>query len=229
MPALLLDGARQARGNSGRCSAFSVRFAWLAYLDDAGRYTSDDGKVRNVADYNSVGADDDVIADAYAAQDFGPCPEMHPVADYRSAERILRAGVTECYAVTDQTIITHDSGAMNDDAAVMFDAQTAAYPGATAYTYSTEDLGELVQHDVDDRPRQADVLVTNHEARVTEAVHEQRPVAYAEQAFALRLQVFDYPHHEVRPTMTFLSGCGNNHMLASWPQAQQPPVDNNVK
>jgi hypothetical protein len=100
--------------------------------------------VGNVASDDGIGADDRVMSDADAAEYLRAGADLHPVADFGSAKRIVEAGIAERHAVTYQAIVTDDSGTVNDDAAMMLDAQSSADDGRGADGDAANDLDQLV-------------------------------------------------------------------------------------
>ena len=151
--------------------------------------------VRNILSDHGVRPYDDVVPHTDAPQDLGAGTELDPIADRGRAGWIVQPAVADGYAVTEQTVIADYGAPVNDDATVMLYAQPAADARGRANADSAKDLDELIEHNVEDRPGSAHQLVTNDEARVTEAVDQNRPEAEAEQSFPLCPEIFQDPCH----------------------------------
>src|ERR1700738_4182323 len=119
-----------------------------AHFQDARRYPSDHRIVGNILNDHGIRTDDDVVTHTHAPQDLGASTELDTVADGRRAQWILRTGVAEGHAVTDQTVIADYGPPVNDDAAMMLDAQAPSDGCVAANTDSAKDLGELIEYDV---------------------------------------------------------------------------------
>src|SRR5450631_1730421 len=159
------------------------------------RHASHRDPVGDVADDYCVRANDDVVADAHPPENLGAGADLNPMSQRGSPERVGVADVTQGHTVPDQTIVADDGGAVNDDAAVMFDAEAPADDGGRANRDSTGDFDELVKHDIDNGPRCTNDLVLDHESGMSEAVYHQCPEAQAKQALALSLEVFQQDVH----------------------------------
>ena len=175
-----------------------LRGPWSPYFDHPGRYAADHSEIRDIPNDHGVRADDHIIADAYTAQDFGSSAELDPVADGWRAKRVGTTAVTERDTVTDQTVIAHDRISMNDDTAVVLYTQPPADFRRGADDDAAENLRELVEDHVDDRPGRPHDFVADGETGVSEAIHQQGPEADSQQAFALRLQIFEDVHRRFR-------------------------------
>ncbi len=134
--------------------------------DDSGRDAADDREIRDILHHHGIRADDHVIADPDAAQHLGARPKIHPIADRGRAKGIGAAAVANCDTVTDQAVIADDRIAMDDDTAMVHYTQTAADGARGANHNSAEDLCELVEDYVDDRPGCPQHLVADGETGV---------------------------------------------------------------
>ncbi len=189
------------------------------YLENPSRNASDHCKVRNILGDHGVRPYDDVVPHTDAPQHLGAGTQLDAIADRGRTGWIVQPAVTDGYAVTDQTVIADYGAPVNDDATVMLDGQPAADPRGRANADSAKDLDELIEHNVEDRPGSAHQLVTNDEARMTEAVHQDRPEAEAEQSLPLCPEIFQDPCHRLIETG------GNAAMTAIVASLlQSPPV-----
>lgn len=174
-----------------------LRRPWGPHFDYPGRDAADHREIRYIPDHNGVRADDHVIADSYASQDLGAGAEIDTVADGWRAKRVSAATVTERDTMTDQTVIAHDRVSMDDDTAVVLYRQPPADFRRGADDDAAENLRELVEDYVDNRPGRPHDFVADGETGVAEAIHQQGPEADSQQAFALRLEIFERPFEGV--------------------------------
>ncbi len=168
---------------------------WCTNFQYPRGHSSNHRVVRDILNDHGIRAYDDVVAYSHTAQDLGTRTALDAVPQVGRAGRIVRAAVPDGHPVTDQTVITDYGSAVNDDAAMMLDAQPAADRGGRADADTANDFDELVEHNVRDRPGRAYYFITDDEARVPEAVHQQRPEAEAQQSFPLRPEIFNDPDH----------------------------------
>src|SRR4051794_39134854 len=99
---------------------------WLcrsSHLDDAGGNPPHYGEIRNVPNNNGIRSNDDIVTNAYTAQDLGACTNIDAITDGGRAEGIRRATVSNCDTVTDQAVVPHHCRAMYDNTAVVLYAQ----------------------------------------------------------------------------------------------------------
>ena len=203
---------------------------WSAHFQDARRYPPDHGKVGNIPDHYGVRANDDVITYTHPPENFRPGTELDTVADRGRTQRIVETGIAESHTVTDQTIIADYGRPVYDDTAMMFDGQASADSRGCADTDSTENLDELVEYDVSDRPGRTHDLVADYEAGVTEAIYQQCPEADAQQSFPLRFEVFQQVHHRDQDTDCGVqSSTAGSYAIVAGTATECRPVYNDVK
>lgn len=201
-----------------------------AHLQDARWYPADHGKVGNIPDHHCIRADDDVITHAYAPKNFRAGAELDTVADSGRTEWIFEAGVTKGHAVTDQAVVADYGRAVYDNASMVLDGQPPADGRGAADTDPAENLDELVEYDVSDRPGRAHDLIADHEAGVTEAVHEKCPETDAQQPFALRFEVFQQVHHrDQEADCDVQSAAAESYAIVSDTATNRRPDYNKVK
>lgn len=181
----------ERRGLRSRCG----RTRRSTHFQDACRHATHHREVGDILNDDRIGSYDDIVTDTYPSKDLGSRSHLHTITHGRCAKGIIHPGVTEGDTMTEHTIVAYNAGPVDHYAAVMLDGEATPDPGSTAYTDPAKDLHELVEYDVNNRPGRAHDLVADHEARVAEAIHQQRPEAEAEQPLALCLEIFQNPHH----------------------------------
>jgi hypothetical protein len=176
--------------------------------------------IGNVMNDYGIRADDDIVTHAYTPEDLGTGTALYTVTDSGRAEWIINTGIAGGNPVTDHTVIADDGRTVDDDAAMMFDAQPAADGCARVDADSAKDLDQLVEHHVSDRPGCTHDPVPDDEARVAEAVHQQRPETEAQQTFPLCLEIFQN-QHPTPQEQRFNKLCAIKHTPARRPRGCQ--------
>jgi hypothetical protein len=200
-----------------------------AHLQDPRRDPADHGKVGNIPDHHRIRANDDVITHTYPPKNFRSGTELDTTADSGRTQRIVEAGVTEGHAVTDQAVIADYGRAVYDDAAMVLDGQPPTDGRRCADTDSTENLDQLVEYDVSDRPGRAHEFVADHEAGVSETVHQQSPETDSQQSFPLRFEVFQQVYHEQGADCDGQSAAAESYAIVVGTATDCRRVDNKVK
>lgn len=201
-----------------------------AHLQDARRYPPDHGKVGNIPDHYRIGADNDVITDAYPPKNFRAGAELDTAADSGRAKRVVEAGVAKGHTMTDQAVVADYGRAMYDNASMVLDGQPPADGRGAADADPAENLDELVEYDVGDRPGRTHHLVADREAGVTEAVDEKCPETDAQQPFALRFEVFQQVHHrDQEADCDIQSAAAESYAIVAGTATSRRPYYNKVK
>ena len=164
-------------------------------LEGSGRHAAHRRIVRNIVNDHGVRADDHVVAVRDAAQYLGAGLHLRAIADAGRAERILVSDMADGDAVTNQTIVADDRGAVNHDTPMVLDTQASSDGGAGTDGDPADDFGQFAENHVNNGPRCAENLVSDHESGVTEPVHDECPKSKAEQPFTLRFEILEEPVH----------------------------------
>src|ERR1700674_4000393 len=164
-------------------------------LEGSGRHASHRRVVRNIVNDHGVRADDHAVADRDAAQYLGARAHLHTIADSGRAERILESDITDRDAMTNQAIVADDRGAVNHDAPMVLDTQASSDGGAGTDGDPADDFGQFAENHVNNGPRCAQNLVSDHKSGVTEPVHGECPKSKAEQPFTLRFEILEKHIH----------------------------------
>ena len=207
-----------------------------ANFEDTRRYTADNGKIGNIPDDHGIGTYDYIVSHSNAPQDLRASTELDSAADRGGAQWILGAAVADGHTVADQTVIANHRRAMDDDAAVMLNAQTAPDSCGRADDNAAKNFRELVEYEVGDRPRCPHYFIADDEAGMSETVHQQRPEADSQQSLPLRLQVFQNYHRGIgrKVGLTEYANCdtesaGGSYAILSTTATAWRPYDNKVR